>query len=67
MEVWNEEEKRILEKMKSRNFPDSVKTTVIWATRDAKEPKTARAEVETLLDKQATAREMVRAVQPMIR
>ena len=60
MKVWNEEEEQILQKMEAKSFPASVTTTVIWATREATNPEDARAEVEALLDKQATAREMVK-------
>lgn len=67
MEVWDKEEQEILEKMESENFPESVKTTVIWATRKAKNPATAKAEMLRLLKRQATAKEMVKAAQPMLR
>lgn len=60
----NETEKRLLMKMENSGFPGSVKTTVIWALRD--EPDQTE-QIEALLDSGATAREMVRAVQPILK
>ena len=63
MEVWNKTEQRILDTMVSRGFPGSVKTTVIWAIRKAEDSTEAAKEVEELLAKGATTKEMVKAVQ----
>ena len=62
--VRNKEEQRILQKMEQKGFPGSVKMTVIGAIWDEPEQLT---ELEKLLDNGATAREMGRAVQPIIR
>lgn len=59
-----ETERRMLKKMEERGFPGSVKATVFGTIQD--EPEAA-AELEELLDKGATTREMVKAVQPIIR
>ena len=62
--VRNKDEERVLRKMEERGFPGSVKATVFGTIQ--KEPEAA-AELEELLDKGATTREMVKAVQPIIR
>ena len=62
--VRNKDEERVLRKMEERGFPGSVKATVFGTIQD--EPEAA-AELEELLDKGATTREMVKAVQPIIR
>ena len=59
-----ETERRMLKKMEERGFPGSVKATVFGTIQ--KEPEAA-AELEELLDKGATTREMVKAVQPIMR
>ena len=63
MNLWNKTEERILKKMEGLGFPGSVKTTVIWATREAENSAEALKEVEALLDEKPTGREMTRAVQ----
>lgn len=60
----NAAERRVLQKMEQRDFPGSVKMTVIGAIWD--EPEQA-GELESLLDGGATPKEMVKAVQPIIR
>ena len=67
MEVWDKEEQEILEKMESKNFPKSVKMTVMWGIRLAQDPVAARAEVDKLLSGEVTAKQMVKAMQPMLR
>ncbi|MBQ9429420.1 MAG: hypothetical protein IJU41_07760 [Clostridia bacterium] len=67
METMSETEVRVLQKMEARNFPDSVITTVVIAIQESKRAKEAAEEMEALLDKQATPREMVKAIQPIIR
>lgn len=59
----DETEKRLLQKMDNLGFPGSVKTTVVCALRY--EPEQT-PHMESLLDKGATTREMVKAVQPLI-
>lgn len=59
----DETERRLLQKMDNMGFPGSVKTTVVWALRF--EPEHT-AHMESLLDKGATTREMVKAVQPIL-
>ena len=63
MEAWNQDEKRILEKMDELRYPESVKTTAVWATRKAQDSVAAIEEVEALLDKRVIPKEVVRAVQ----
>lgn len=65
MQIRNKAEKRVLNAMERRGFPGSVRTTVIWATRRAEDSKAALAEVEKKLASGATAKEMVKFVQPM--
>ncbi len=67
VEAWNAAEKKIINKMDALNFPESVKTTVIWATREAPDSAAALTEVDVLLDKKPTGKEMTRAVQPMLK
>lgn len=62
--VRNKDEERVLRKMEERGFPGSVKMTVIGTLWDEPEQVT---QLEKLLDNGATAREMVKAVQPIIR
>ncbi|MDD5938989.1 MAG: hypothetical protein PUC36_08290 [Clostridiales bacterium] len=62
--VRNEAEQRVLQKMEQKGFPGSVKMTVIGALWDEPEQLT---ELEALLDNGATAREMVKSVQPIMR
>lgn len=59
----DETERRLLQKMDNMGFPWSVKTTVVLSLRH--EPEQT-PNMESLLDKGATAREMVKAVQPLI-
>lgn len=59
-----ETERRMLKKMEERGFLGSVKMTVIGTLWDEPEQVT---QLEKLLDNGATAREMVKAVQPIIR
>lgn len=59
----DETERRLLQKMDNLGFPGSVKTTVVCALRY--EPEQT-PHMEGLLDKGATARDMVKAVQPLI-
>lgn len=61
--VRNKAEERVLRKMEERKFPGSVKMTVIGALWDEPEQVT---QLEKLLDNGATAREMVKAVQPIL-
>ena len=62
--VRNEAEQRVLQKMEQKCFPGSVKMTVIGAIWDEPEQLT---ELEELLDNGATAREMAKSVQPIMR
>ncbi len=62
--VRNKDEERVLRKMEERGFPGSVKMTVIGTLWDEPEQVT---QLEKLLGNGATAREMVKAVQPIIR
>ena len=62
--VRNKDEERVLRKMEERRFPGSVKMTVIGTLWD--EPEQV-IQLEKLLDNGATAREMVKAVQPIMR
>lgn len=52
--------------LESRGFPESVTTTVIWATREAENSERALTEVAQKLESGVTAREMVQFVQPML-
>lgn len=61
--VRNKDEERVLRKMEERKFPGSVKMTVIGALWDEPEQVT---QLEKILDNGATAREMVKAVQPIL-
>ena len=61
--VRNKDEERVLWKMEERGFPGSVKMTVIGTLWD--EPEQL-PQLEELLDNGATARDMVKAVQPLI-
>lgn len=67
MEAWNAVEARMLEQMEELSFPGSVKTTVIWALRKAENRAEAESEIEALLEQKATPKELVKAVQPMLR
>ena len=67
MEARNATEKRILTAMDEKGFPESVQTTVLWATRKAPDSAEAAREVEALLREQPTGKEMTRAVQKYIR
>ena len=60
----NEQERRMLRKMEEKGFPGSVRSTVFTAMQDAPEQAAA---LEETLDSGATAREMVRAVQPILK
>lgn len=67
MEARNRAEERILAAMDEMAFPESVQTTVLWATRKAPDSAAAVREVEALLKQQPTGKEMTRAVQKYIR
>lgn len=54
----------MLRKMEEKGFPGSVRSTVFTAMQDAPEQAAA---LEETLDSGATAREMVRAVQPILK
>ena len=60
----NEPERRMLQKMEEKGFPGSVRSTVLTAMQDAPEQADA---LEAALDSGATAREMVKAVQPILK
>ena len=49
-----------------RGFPESVTTTVIWATSEAENSERTLTEVAQKLESGVTAREMVQFVQPML-
>ena len=59
----NETERRMLKKMEERGFPGSVRATVFTAMQY--DPEEA-SNLEATLDEGATAREMVKAVQPIL-
>ena len=58
-----ETERRMLKKMEERGFPGSVRATVFTAMQC--DPEKA-SNLEATLDEGATAREMVKAVQPIL-
>lgn len=58
-----ETERRMLKKMEERGFPGSVRATVFTAMQD--DPGKAK-DLEAILDNGATARDMVKAVQPIL-
>ena len=66
-EVHTATEKEILAMMAEREFPESVKTTVKWAVRQAPDSAAAMKDAKELLNTHPTGKEMTRWAQKYIK
>ena len=58
--------RKLVKRMREINYPVSVQETAIGTIDSAKDKKATAQKVEMLLDQNLTAREMVKALQPII-